>query len=440
MAIILRSTKGSNLEPAEVDGNFTDLDGRITTNASALGSKQNTLVSNTNIKTVNGVSILGAGDVTTGNSFFPNYKTVGTIYSKSSWTDLLDFITRGATVASNGTKIDLSGGAGTFDKSVGFGNPTQHDKWRIKTIFKISSAIGSTTYGIGIGKRSINTNPFNILGRIDISSNTTRGNIIISNNSGDVATGATPLTINQNDIIELIMERDAYVITFRARNITTNSAAITLSYTFSLAYGALVFLDNTGRFSLYALGGTQTIQSIETSSSELTNPLLCVVGDSKMQGYYQPDQNDRLGILLNKYITPSTINSGGNDRTIEVLARINEIITLNPKKVLLTIGSNDIRYSRTLTDVQTDYASIVTQLTNAGIIVYHCVIPETILVPFESFIRTTYGNYYIPQVWDSLSNSSGAILSIYDPGDGVHINSAGVKEMLYQIRITNKLN
>ncbi|TGQ69510.1 hypothetical protein EN829_015080 [Mesorhizobium sp. M00.F.Ca.ET.186.01.1.1] len=30
MAIILRSVKGSNLTPAEVDGNFTDLDGRVT--------------------------------------------------------------------------------------------------------------------------------------------------------------------------------------------------------------------------------------------------------------------------------------------------------------------------------------------------------------------------------------------------------------------------
>ncbi|TPN44859.1 hypothetical protein [Mesorhizobium sp. B1-1-7] len=30
MAIVLRSVKGSNLIPAEVDGNFTDLDGRVT--------------------------------------------------------------------------------------------------------------------------------------------------------------------------------------------------------------------------------------------------------------------------------------------------------------------------------------------------------------------------------------------------------------------------
>lgn len=30
MAIVLRSVKGSNLTPAEVDGNFTDLDGRVT--------------------------------------------------------------------------------------------------------------------------------------------------------------------------------------------------------------------------------------------------------------------------------------------------------------------------------------------------------------------------------------------------------------------------
>lgn len=56
MTITTRAVKGSALTWAEVDQNWADL-------VTDIGAKQDTLVSATNIKTVNGTSLLGSGDL-----------------------------------------------------------------------------------------------------------------------------------------------------------------------------------------------------------------------------------------------------------------------------------------------------------------------------------------------------------------------------------------
>lgn len=60
--IVTRVGKGSPLTNTELDANFTNLN-------TELAGKQATLVSGTNIKTVNGQPLLGSGDLTiTGGS------------------------------------------------------------------------------------------------------------------------------------------------------------------------------------------------------------------------------------------------------------------------------------------------------------------------------------------------------------------------------------
>jgi|694.fasta_scaffold00052_28 hypothetical protein len=54
--LTLRNVKGSPLTNQEADDNLSNLN-------TELGTKQNALVSGTNIKTINGVSLLGSGDI-----------------------------------------------------------------------------------------------------------------------------------------------------------------------------------------------------------------------------------------------------------------------------------------------------------------------------------------------------------------------------------------
>jgi hypothetical protein len=55
--IVTRAGKGSPLTNTELDANFTGLN-------TDLSGKQATLVSGTSIKTINGQSLLGSGDLT----------------------------------------------------------------------------------------------------------------------------------------------------------------------------------------------------------------------------------------------------------------------------------------------------------------------------------------------------------------------------------------
>lgn len=55
--IVTRVGKGSPLTNTELDANFTNLNAELAT-------KQATLVSGTNLKTINGQSLLGSGDLT----------------------------------------------------------------------------------------------------------------------------------------------------------------------------------------------------------------------------------------------------------------------------------------------------------------------------------------------------------------------------------------
>lgn len=54
--ITLRSVKGSPLTNSEIDDNFSNINTEV-------GTKQATLVSGTNVKTLNGESILGSGNL-----------------------------------------------------------------------------------------------------------------------------------------------------------------------------------------------------------------------------------------------------------------------------------------------------------------------------------------------------------------------------------------
>lgn len=59
--LTLRNVKGSPLTNQEADDNLSNLN-------TELGTKQNALVSGENIKTINGVSLLGSGDISGGVS------------------------------------------------------------------------------------------------------------------------------------------------------------------------------------------------------------------------------------------------------------------------------------------------------------------------------------------------------------------------------------
>ena len=158
------------------------------------------------------------------------------------------------------------------------------------------------------------------------------------------------------------------------------------------------------------------------------------VGDSKTQGAAASSfYNTYPGILGSSYENIG-IQAGFGDKTQDVLNRIAEIILINPKQVVLSIGSNDQRAGVSQATFEANYASITSQLTSAGIEVIHLSpMYETALnlTAQYTYVSTNYSPFvdvfYVVQEAGNLS------------GDGIHPSEAGYKAIASRLNFTNLL-
>lgn len=349
--------------------------------------------------------------------FYPiDENAYGILYQKATWANINDFTVNGTTASVVGNKIQLTGGSGTFTQTLDLKGATCLDKWQIAILCHATSLTGGS-FGLGVGKRSTNSygSPMT-LARVNFA---TGGGQLITNGGStptQISSTTRKLTISANDLILIVCKRDGYQLITTARNVTTNSTTVDTTYTYSTQPNAQPYFDNTGTFSIFSLGGTMIVDSLCVSSDVVKNARLAIIGDSKVQGFDVTAQGYRWSDLLGKRIR-STINLGGGfDRTIDVSARVPEIIRLAPQQIIMSIGSNDVRSGVDSTTYCTRYDSIVTALTNAGIDVYHAVLYETSIsmLPLWHHIQQVYAANHIIDTYDALQ-----VPNVLDV-DGVH--------------------
>jgi lysophospholipase L1-like esterase len=355
----------------------------------------------------------------------PAGQPYGVLYNVSSWTSLTDFSLQGsptASVVSN--KIQFGGGTGGTYVSMDRLPYTCLPRWKM-TARILTGAISGTSYGIGLGMHSYNANGYYCaIGRIDLSSNATAGKLyfgmtLAGSAEADQAGSATGLTWTAGDYIVLTVTRDEDLFTVEAYDDTTASAPITLTYRVPVFYPQTYILPNTGRHGIFSFGGTQTLDSLKIESQTPMHADLAIVGDSKSGGYYPGAYAQGYARLLGSSYTIANL-SGGADKTADVLLRVPEIIALAPRAVLLNIARNDIGFSVASGTYISNYDSIVSQLTSAGIKVFHLLpLFETAVdqTTLTNHITSTYANYIDPQ----LSKWSGTASNILAP-DNVHPN------------------
>lgn len=356
----------------------------------------------------------------------PAAQPYGVLYNVNSWTSLSDFYVNGITASVVSNKIQVSGGIGTFNVTLDRLPYTCLPRWKMTARILTGATVNGTSYGIGIGIRSYNANGYyDAVGRIDLSSNATAGKLYFGMTAytgaeTDVASSSATLTWTAGDYIVLTVTRDEDLFTVEAYNDTTSSAVVTVTYRVPVFYPQTAILPNTGRFAVFALGGTQTLDSLKIESQTPMHADLAIVGDSKTAGYYPGAYAQGYARLLSNSYTIANL-SGGSDKTSDVLLRIPEIIALAPRKALLNIGRNDVGFSVASGTYLANYDSIVSQLTAAGIPVYHLLplfetsVDQTALT---SHITGTYSNYIDPQ----LSKWSGTASNIL-AADNIHPNA-----------------
>lgn len=379
------------------------------------------------------------------NAPAPPTTPFGTIYNQNSWNNTNDFIATGnATATLSGNYVNISSSTkDDWNNTVNITSyQTKLEKWRFKLRFKIVAWAGDS-YGLGFGLKSANAYVQNdVMGFLQTTNSGSGGLYILKSGRVTVATGPT-INFALNDVIDLDGEFYDSIFHFTAYN-TTSGTSASLSFTYA-TNGSTIAVPNTSNFSLMELGGTHQIQNIEITSNELAEANIATVGDSKTIGYFTNTFTGRYAAQLNNNYAPAIINAGGADLVTNVLNRQDELIRLSANKYLLSIGSNDIRFGSSLTQLEGNYDSLVRILQATGAKVYHIVLPEDYTKPlgvnllaFKDWVAATYPAYYI-DAWDSMS--TGNILKgIYDTGDGVHLNQQGNDKIYEAIVASNKLN
>lgn len=347
---------------------------------------------------------------------------LGIMYQGSSFSALTGFTNNGATVSATGGNLQFSGGSGSFTQTLDLTSygASMLDNWTVSG-GTILGTVNGSSFGFGLGKRSSNGyGQSNALARVACNSGAGGGKVLINAGSvnGQMTISLDSMSISTGDSISLSVTRDGYMISAMARDVTTNGKPVIVSAVFASNPAVDPLMDNTGTYSIYSFGGTFSVYTFQVSSMVPKWAYLAVLGDSKTQGYAVTGQQFRFSDMLNNNFR-STINLGGGyDRTVEYSARCAEIISLHPKQIIICGASNDPRSGISSGATNTRYDSIVTALTNAGIVVYHALpFLETSGNDQSGLISHIIATYSAASIIDTYSplKCTGSLYS-----DGVH--------------------
>lgn len=293
-------------------------------------------------------------------------------------------------------------------------------RWTMKAKFKITSAIGASTYGMIFGATSgqDNWSKRSIQWKLRANNgdgNTGKTSLFFQEGLTGYVTSNAVLPLAQNDVIYMTATYNPHVLTIKFENLTQGGST-TLRYRFdsNSTYPPL----NCCNFGFNAVGGTHEMTEFEVSSPELKNLDLLFVGDSITNGAHA-DATGRCFVDIVADRFPSyrmSRFSGGSDGAFHYAQStvLNSITALKPKNAFMLLGTNDLGFSRTLNQLKADYGTIVTALKAAGTNVIHGgLLPREVLDvrAFNSWLKTNYPNDVIIDLFSPLADTGVNVLS-----------------------------
>ena len=353
----------------------------------------------------------------------------GKLYDSTTWNNLSSFTNNGGTFTVTGNKIVGSGGAGTFTQSLDWNYYTGLERW--KAVAKVKATSG--TGGFGLGIRS--TASF-----IAVSAcgyfNTSTGRLYMQLGAYSTSDSSSVLAFSTNDYIILTVEQNIDVITVTARNATTNSNPVSLSYTYTVDASTPISPHNSGKFAIFSIGGSFTVDSLAITSNETKNSILGFGGDSKLAGSYAGAFSGRVSDIAGTYFK-STVNvSGGGNLTSDILNQVPEIIALNPKQFILNIGRNDSTAGVSAATTYANYDTIAARLTRAGINVFHALPMYETVAGQGNLINHITSTFSADKIFDTYNPMKQP--NALNP-DGIHPNEVGNALVLNAILQKNVL-
>lgn len=385
------------------------------------------------VRFVNDVTIPKKGDVYTAvvgydssrgwQQWEENFR--GDIYNNNSWSSFSTGFTNTGSVTGNIVNSNLHFTGGSLYGSLALTTPyTAIDNYIITDTVVINEKSG-TSYGSGVGTVSVNnsTGASNIDIFLRFLAYTGGGSGTLALTVGfahNIVSTSSAITFSVGDTLLRTFTRDGWSYTGSIRNLTTNSAPVSITpYTFTSSGDVM---PNTGRFAVFFLGGEFTINSLKISSYSSKNARLLLKGDSRMVGYTVTSQTVRLGDLLNNNYKNTIISAGGFDRTTEALLTLPEDSLLYPEQALICLGYNDLATGTSLATTEANLDSIynfyIAHNIDAYFLLVGTVSPATSTTALNAYLRSTYPT----RVFDceQLMFSTGALQA-----DGVHWSDYG---------------
>ncbi len=337
--------------------------------------------------------------------------TFGTIYNAPSFSSLSDFTVRGSvTPTISSGKIAFTGGAGVYTNGINLTSP--YNMLESFTMTVVAQWIsGSNGFGIGIFSKNTGA-PYSVLcffsaGQYGIAC----GNPFVNH---DLKT----LTTSSGDNVRMVFTKAGPVYTLTVTNITTGASSVVSTFTVSPSSTAPPLMDNTSQFSIWTLGDTFNVISLDIATQENKYSPFAVMGDSVSQGYEASIYANGYVQKLKVQIPTLLLLAGQSDKTDEAVLRLPQLLSFAPRKLLMEIGINDITGGVPTLTWQTNYASIVSQCESAGISVYHLkpYSTSTDLSAIQSFQTSNYSGKII----DPMTSGAGNFAA-----NGIHYNDTG---------------
>jgi lysophospholipase L1-like esterase len=381
-----------------------------------------------------------------GNSSYSNITSTSTIsliqpygeiFNETSFASTTRFPIVGTVITRGPNKIILNGKPTTFSSYIyhdDTANPFRYtclEHWKVRVRVKTPASFNSNSTGIAIGVRSINT--YSAYTTLMRWSWVPGGNSVYLYNrastSGQIISTTKYIpTANTYYWLEVTRNKDSFTYSvFDGASGANQLYSVTLTFP-TFTAGNNVKAHNTGQFAIYQFGGTNTeITNWEVSTSAIKNADFIGIGDSNMHGMFASSNSGRwFESAMTTAGKSFNVLAASSERSVEVIKRLPEIIALNPKAVVLSIGRNDLANAIPLATVQSNINTIISTLEGAGITVYLAgVIASNTNVSALQNFYSGKSNIKINSFSATKSATSNSLATAYSSGDGIHLNQAG---------------
>lgn len=326
------------------------------------------------------------------------------------------------TIVSNALQVSSASGSLVYTNvanQTAYG-VTNLEDW-VQTCQVTVGTITATSFGIGIGVNST-IGGSSLTAFVNLSSGS-QGTLSITANSLTTSSN-TPLTVAAGHVLTYTLRRSKNVITFTVFN-ANNNLSQTVSLPMNMGFSRAVnqILPTAGNFTIFALGGTHTIDNWVIKSDAVKNAVL-FIGDSIFEGYAGANSNSRTMDVLAKTFNENFTSIASQSNTTADFSAT-EILSLAPTKIIINLGINNIGGGQSAATAFTNLQSLIssiTALTNpntnsayaVGTDVFICtILPResnlSTIQTFNSSIRSTYTTSVI-ELEKPFLNASGTAM------------------------------